>query len=114
MEIAARDVAGIRVLELRGRLNLDTAPLLHTAVHEALDAGSTELLISLAGVSSVDSTGVGQMVACLTSAHNRGGRLKLMEPPPKIADILAITELDKVFEIFDDEDSATASFARSQ
>lgn len=114
MEIAASEVAGIRVLELRGRLNLDTAPLLHSAVHEALEAGSTQLLISLAALSSVDSTGVGQLVACLTSARNRGGGLKLMKPPPKIADILAITELDRVFEIFADEDSARASFARSE
>lgn len=112
MEIATRDLAGIRVFELRGRLNLDSAPLLQSAVYEALEAGSTELLISLEGVSTVDSTGVGQIVACLTSARNRGGQLKLMKPSPKVADILAITELDKVLEVFHEEDEAVTSFSR--
>ena len=112
MEIATRDLTGIRVLELRGRLNVESATLLKSAVYEALEAGSTELLISLEEVVTVDSTGVGQLVACLTSARNRGGQLKLMNPSPKVADILAITELNKVLEVYDNEDEAVASFPK--
>ena len=114
MDIATRDIAGIRILELRGRLNLDSAYLLRSAVYELLDSGSTALLVSLEKVSTVDSTGVGHIVACRTSARNRGGELKLIKPSPKVADILAITELDKIFEIFTDEDEAVTSFARAQ
>jgi len=114
MEISTRDLGGIKIFELRGRLNMDSAPFLRDAVYEALESGSTGLLISLAEVSSVDSTGVGQIVACRTSARNRGGQLKLMQPSPKVADILAITELDKILEVFHDEDEAVTSFARTQ
>jgi anti-sigma B factor antagonist len=64
----------------------------------------------MADVSTIDSSGVGELVSAYTTATNRGGRLKLINLPSKVADILQITQLITVFEVFDDEDEAVASF----
>ena len=64
----------------------------------------------MSGVGTMDSSGIGELVAAYTSVNNRGGKLKLLNLPPKISDILQITQLITVFEVHDDEDEAVASF----
>ena len=80
------------------------------AVHEALDAGAKQLLINLGSVTTMDSSGIGELVAAYTTVTNRGGKLKLAHLPSKIQDILQITQLMTVFEIHDSEDEALNSF----
>ena len=62
------------------------------------------------GVTTIDSSGVGELVSAFTTVTNRGGKLKLVNLPPKVNDILQITQLITVFEVYDTEDEALASF----
>jgi anti-sigma B factor antagonist len=72
--------------------------------------GAGKILIDLGRVQTIDSSGVGELVSAFTTVRNRGGRLKLLNLPSKVNDILQITQLITVFETFDDESEAIASF----
>ena len=83
---------------------------LREAVSEALEAGARNILLDLSAVSTIDSSGVGEMVSAYTTVTNRGGKLKLLDLPPKVMDILQITQLITVFETYDSQSEALASF----
>ena len=80
-------------------------------VHEALESGATKLVINLGGVSSMDSSGIGEMVSAYTTVTNRGGSINLAELPSKISEILQVTQLIQVFDIFDSEKEAIDQLA---
>ena len=86
-------------------------PELREAVAEALEAGARNILVDLGGVTTIDSSGIGELVSAYTSVSNRGGKLKLVNLPPKVTDILQITQLISVFEVHDNENEALASFS---
>lgn len=67
-------------------------------------------MIDLHGATTIDSSGIGELVATFTTVKNRGGALKLLNLPPKVNDILQITQLITVFDVFDDEVDALMSF----
>ena len=112
MKIPARHRQGITILEPKGKITIGVGDVaLREAVHEALEAGSTKILINLKDVSTIDSSGIGELVSAYTSVTNRGGALRLLHLPAKVQDILQITQLVTVFEVLDDEEEAVASFA---
>jgi anti-sigma B factor antagonist len=86
-------------------------PAIREAIHKAVQDGSTNILLNTAEVSTIDSSGIGELVAGYTTVSNRGGKLKLLNLPPKLEDILQITQLITVFEVFEDEATAIKSFA---
>ena len=111
MKIGVRQREGVTILDLKGRITIGVGDVaLREAVHQALGAGAKHILINLKDVSTIDSSGVGELVSTYTTATNRGGKLKLLNLPPKVADILQITQLITVFEVFDDENEAIGSF----
>ncbi len=111
MKISARHREGVTVLDPKGKITIGAGDVaLREAVGEALVAGSSKILINLRGVSTCDSSGIGEMVAAYTTVKNRGGELKLCALPAKVSDVLQITQLITVFEIYDSEDEAIASF----
>ena len=111
MKISARHRKGVTILEPKGKITIGVGDVaLREAVHEALTAGNHNVLIDMGGVTTIDSSGVGELVSTYTSVSNRGGRLKLMHLPAKVTDILQVTQLITVFEVYDDEDEALASF----
>lgn len=111
MKIGVRQKGGVTILDLRGKITIGVGDVaLRDAVHEALGAGAKNILINLDGVSTIDSSGVGELVSTYTTVTNRGGKLKLLNLPSKVADILQITQLITVFEVFDDEQEALQSF----
>jgi len=111
MKISARHREGITILEPKGKITIGVGDVaLREAVHEALDAGAKKILINLTNVSTVDSSGIGEMVSAYTTVTHRGGQLKLVGLPPKVQDILQITQLITVFDVFDSEDEAVDSF----
>jgi anti-sigma B factor antagonist len=111
MKVNVRQREGVTILDLKGKITIGVGDVaLREAIHEALDAGATKILVNMADVSTIDSSGVGELVSAYTTATNRGGRLKLINLPSKVADILPITQLITVFEVYDDEDEAVASF----
>ncbi len=112
MNVSARHREGITILDFQGKITIGAGDIaLRDAVIEALDAGSRNLLINLKDVSTIDSSGVGELVSSYTTVTNRGGTLRLLNIPPKVMDILQITQLITVFDSFDSEDEAVESFA---
>jgi anti-sigma B factor antagonist len=111
MNITSRQVGGVTILEPKGKITIGIGDVaLRNAVQEAVAAGARNILIDLSGVTTIDSSGIGELVATYTTVTNRGGKLKLLHLPPKVQDIMQVTQLITVFEVFDDEDEAIASF----
>jgi anti-sigma B factor antagonist len=111
MKIDKRVRDGVTILEVEGKITIGKGDVaLREAVHQALSDGATKIVMNLGSVSTIDSSGVGELVSAFTTVTNRGGRLKLLNLPPKVNDILQITQLITVFETFDNEDEAVGSF----
>ena len=111
MQMTAQHREGVTIIYPKGKITIGLGDVaLREAVHEALDAGATKILINLKSVSTADSSGIGEMVSAYTTVTNRGGALKLCELPNKVTDVLQITQLITVFDVFDTEDEAIASF----
>lgn len=111
MEITIRERDGVRILDLVGKLKLgEGARSVYTVVRDELEHGHRAILLHLWRVSFIDSTGLGRLVACLTSASSRDAKVKLLLPSPRVEDVLKITGTEQLFEIFDNEDQAVQSF----
>ena len=111
MKIGIRQQKGATILDPKGKITIGSGDVaLRDSVLEALDSGATKILINLQGVSTIDSSGIGELVAAYTTVTNRGGQLKLSNLSPKVTDILQITQLATVFQVEDCEESALDNF----
>ncbi|MBI4482844.1 MAG: STAS domain-containing protein [Acidobacteria bacterium] len=111
MNIKMRHVNSITVLDLDGKITLgESTAALRNAVRSLLKDGKKNILLNLGDVSFIDSAGVGELVSSYSSASSQGGRLKLLQLTKKVREVLSITKLLTVFETFDDETKAIASF----
>ena len=111
MKVATRQVDGVTVLDLSGRITLGEGSVtLRDAVHDVLAKGSKHILLNLGNITYIDSSGIGELVSAFTSVKNSGGELKLLNLTRKVHDLLQITKLYTVFDIKDDEASAISSF----
>jgi anti-sigma B factor antagonist len=111
MKVTVRHREGVSILDLKGKITIGVGDVaMREAVTGALDAGSTNILLNLKGVTTIDSSGVGELVSSYTTVTNRGAKLKVVNIPPKVSDILQITQLVTVFDVYEDEDEAIASF----
>ena len=111
MKSNIRDVGDTRIIELGGKITIGTGDVkIRELISQALDDAKKDILFDLGDVTAIDSSGIGEMVACYTTVTKRGGQLKLMHLSPKINDILQVTQLITVFEVFDDEREALGSF----
>jgi anti-sigma B factor antagonist len=114
MKLNTRQVDGITVLDLSGRITLGEGSVqLRDAVRDLLAKGSKNILLNLADVNYIDSSGIGELVSAYTTVRNQGGELKLLNLTKKVHDLLQITKLYTVFDVKDDEASAIASYVRS-
>ena len=112
MKISERKVSDVTVLDLSGKITIGLGDVaVRDAVQTALAAGARKILLNMEEVSTIDSAGVGELVAAFTRVTNRGGQMRLVKLPPKVNDILQITQLITVFEIFDTEDEGMEAFA---
>ncbi len=106
-----KKVNGICVLEVVGRLAPSTAQEeLTTRVDDLIASGHANFLIDLRGVSYISSTGVGSLIECYHHAERAGGKLKLLNPSQAVRQILTVSKLDSVFDIWTDEEAAIRSF----
>ena len=111
MKIDARHDRGVTILEPKGKITIGAGDVaLREAVAEAIEAGARNILVDLEAVTTIDSSGIGELVSAFTSVSNRGGKLKLVNLPPKVTDILQITQLISVFEVHDSMQEALDSF----
>lgn len=111
MKITERTVNGITILELEGRLTIgEGAELLRDKVASIVFQGQNNVLLNLSGVPYVDSGGLGQLVRCSVATRKANGSVKLMGLSNRITDLLTMTKLVTVFDTYDTEAQALASF----
>ena len=111
LKFTTRQVDGVTILDLSGRITLGEGSVtVRDAVKDALSKGSKSILLNLANVDYIDSSGLGELVGAYTTVKNQGGELKLLHLTTKVHDLLQITKLYTVFDIKDDEASAISSF----
>ena len=111
LTIDRREVGHVTILDVRGRIVLgDEIHNLRDAVRGLVSEGKTKIILNLAEVDYIDSSGVGELVGCFTTVRNAGGELKLLSLSQKVHDVLNVTKLYTVFDIRDDEFTAVKSF----
>jgi len=110
MNIIERTINDITVLDLEGNFALDENARFRKHVTDAIDAGTRKLIVNLAGVKYMDSSGLGELISCYTALQQLNGHVKLLHINNRLQYLLAITKLDTVFETFDSEPAAVSSF----
>ena len=109
--IAERRTGDVTVLALSGEMLVDDGDLaLRQRIHELIDQGQVKILVDLAGVTHIDSAGVGMLVAKQKTVRERGGDVKLMHLTNRSQRLLALMKLVSVFEVFESEDDAIQSY----
>ena len=115
-----RRTRDVTILDLNGRLSLGEALafgpgsglVLSETIRELTKKDQKKILLNLAGVTYVDSSGVGQLVGALTTARKQSGDIKLLKPSVHVLDLLKTTKLEGVFDIKEDEAAAIQSFSK--
>jgi anti-sigma B factor antagonist len=111
MKINTRIVGDIQILDWSGKITLGEGTMsVRNAVRDILQSGGKKIILNLAEVSYIDSSGIGELVSSYTTVTNSGGQLKLLSLTKKIHELLQITKLLTVFETFENEQAALASF----
>jgi anti-sigma B factor antagonist len=111
LNIMERQVGDITILDMSGKITIGEGSVaLRSAIRRLLEEGKKKILLNLAGVGYIDSSGIGELVSSYTAINNAGGQLKLLSLTQKLQDLLAITKLLTVFDTYDDEEDAKASF----
>jgi len=106
-----REYSGITLVDLSGRIALgDGSALLRKTVRDLLEEGRVRIILNLGDVNYIDSSGIGELVSGFTAVRNRGGELKLLNLTKKVNDLLQLTKLFTVFDVYNDESSAVGSF----
>jgi anti-sigma B factor antagonist len=111
MNIETRTIGDIQILDCSGQITLGVGTMsIRTTVREMVQSGTKKVILNLADVNYIDSSGVGELVNTFTTVINAGGQLKLLHLTKKNHELLAITKLLTVFHVFDDEKAAVACF----
>jgi len=112
MQIEERVVGDVTILDIKGKMTLGEGDeLLKDKINSLVSQGHKKLILNLEGVPYIDSAGLGEIVRTYTTVSRQGGKLKLLNLTKRIEDLLSITKLLTVFEVFDSEDEAVKSFA---
>ena len=112
VKLSIRQVGDVTVIEAAGRITLgEGASAFRDQIRELGTKGDKKILLNLSEVSYIDSSGIGEMVSGFTSITNHGGSLKLVGLNKRVKDLLQITKLYTVFEVFDDEAAGVRSFS---
>jgi len=113
LKIASREVDGVAVLDLSGRITLGEGSVqLREAIRGLIGKGTKIILLNLGDVNYIDSSGLGELVSAFTTAKNQHSEVKLLNLTKKVHDLLQLTKLVTVFDIYNDEASAIASFKK--
>jgi len=112
VKMTSRQVGDVTVVDAVGRITLgEGASTFRDTIRQLASSGKKKLLLNLAEVSYIDSSGIGEMVSGFTTVTNQGGAVKLLNLTKRVKDLLQITKLYTVFEVFDDEAAAVRSFS---
>ncbi len=114
LNITQRRVGGVVILDLDGKIALgETNRSLHESLKGLAESDEKNVLVNLAKVTAIDSSGLGELVAGFASLERSGGSMKLLNLPERITEIMTITKLLTVFDIFENEADAVASFGEA-
>lgn len=114
MKATTRQVDSVTVIDVSGRITLgEGCTQLRQLIRDQLGKGSKSILVNLADVTYIDSSGIGELVSAFTAVSNQGGQLKLLNLTKKVHDLLQITKLYTVFDVHDDEAKAITSFEKA-
>jgi anti-sigma B factor antagonist len=113
MKFSTRQVDGVTIVDLRGRIVLGEGGVtLRDTVHDLLSKGLRRILLDLGDVNYIDSSGILELVSAFTTTIKQGGELKLLNLTKKVHAVLQITKLNTVFDVKDDEALAVKSFGK--
>lgn len=113
MKVNTRQVDGVTILDLSGRITLGEGSVtLRDTIRDLIAKGQKKILLNLAEISYLDSSGLGELVTAYTTTKNAGGEMKLLNLTKKVQDLLQITKLYTVFDVKEDETSAVSSFSK--
>ncbi|HEV8375664.1 MAG TPA: STAS domain-containing protein [Candidatus Polarisedimenticolia bacterium] len=111
MKTKVRNVGDVAVVDLSGKITIGEGDVvLREEVNKLLETDAKKILLNLNGVTYMDSAGIGELVACYKRSAEAGARLKLLNPSGRVSDLLSLTKLQQVFDIFNDEKDALVSF----
>jgi anti-sigma B factor antagonist len=111
LNITERQAGDVTILDLNGKVTIGEGSVaLRNAIRRLLGEGKSKILLNLGNVGYVDSSGIGELVSSFTAVNKEGGTLKLLNLTQKIQDLLAITKLLTVFDVFENEGEALSSF----
>jgi anti-sigma B factor antagonist len=109
--INERRAGDVTILDLKGRIRINGGTLLlHKAIRCLLDEGKTKILLNLANVTHIDSNGLGELISSHVTLRNKGGEIKLIHLTERVRDLMTITKLLTVFDVYDNESDALAGF----
>jgi anti-sigma B factor antagonist len=112
MHIEERAVGDVTILDLKGKMTLGEGDeMLRDKVGNLVNEGKQKLILNLDGVPYIDSAGLGEIVRTYTTVSRQGGKMKLLNLTKRIEDLLSITKLLTVFEVYEDENEAIQSYA---
>lgn len=112
MKTKIRKAADVSILDLKGRITIGAGDvMLRDHINRVLEQGERSILLNMADVTYMDSSGMGELISSYTSVTKRDGKLKLLNLPAKIRDLLQITQLITIFEVYDNETEAVRSFS---
>ena len=112
VKLTTRQVGDVTVIDANGRITLgEGSSTFRESIKDLTALGNKKILLNLGDVTYIDSSGIGEMVSAFTSVTNQGGQLKMLNLTKRVRDLLQITKLYTVFEVFDDEAAAVRSFS---
>ena len=111
LNIKQRQAGDVSILDLDGQVRMgDSATALRGAIRGLVAGGNKKILLNLAGVKYIDSGGIGELIANYTTVGRGGGQMKLLNLTDKVQDLLVITKLLSVFDVYENEPEALSSF----
>src|SRR5919112_1381017 len=111
LNIQERQAGDVTILDMDGKITIgEGSTALRTAIRRLVDEGKKKILLNLEKVGSMDSTGLGELIASYTTISRDGGQLKLLHLTGKLQDLLVITKLLTVFDVYESESDALSSF----
>lgn len=117
MHIHERAIGDVSILDISGRMVLSersSDSLFRNMIDDLLSIGRRQLVVNLSRVSQVDTSGLTALVTAHLTASKSGGAIKLVSPTKRVRDLLGVTRLNTLFEVFDDEEQAVESFSGRQ
>ena len=107
-----RQVGPVTIVDLRGNIGLGAASLtLRRTIHDLIESGHTKIVLNFSQVDLMDSAGVGELASAYLPVKTKGGELKLLNLTKNVHHVMQITQLDKVFKVYTDEEMAIRSFS---